>query len=172
MYFIMFGVGIVFVLLTLVFGELEGVPSLSFLKPTLIAALLVVTGGLGLLLEPRLSDPLGAWIVFALCFSIGLVVAATLQRFVITPLLKGQNTSTFNMQDTIGQSAEVIALIPQGGYGKIRYTISGSTVTSPAKSEDGDLLPIGTRVEIIYIQGSTYFVRNCNKEESHSSRRN
>ena len=159
MYLIMFGVGIGFSLLTLVMGELEGTSSLSFLKPTLIASMLVVTGGLGLLLEPRLVGHLGAWIVFALCFTIGLIVAGALHKFVIVPLMKGQNTSAFNMQDTIGRPAEVTALIPQGGYGKIRYTISGSTVTSPAKSEDGNQLAIGTPVEIIYIQGSTYFVR-------------
>jgi membrane-bound ClpP family serine protease len=63
------------------------------------------------------------------------------------------------MQDTIGIAAEVISKIPESGFGKIRYNISGSVVTSPAKSEDGSAISGGEKVEIIYIEKNTYFVR-------------
>jgi membrane protein implicated in regulation of membrane protease activity len=78
---------------------------------------------------------------------------------VIVPLNKAQNTSAFDKQATIGTWAKVISPIPQGGYGKIRYSVSGSVVTSPAKSEDGGEINSGENVAIVYIEGNTYFVK-------------
>jgi membrane protein implicated in regulation of membrane protease activity len=96
-----------------------------------------------------------------------LFVAGLINRFVIVPLRKAQNTSAFNMQDTIGIHATVISPIPRGGYGKIRYNISGSVVTSPAKSEDGGEVRAGEQVDIVYVEKNTYFVRHkLNDKES------
>ncbi|MCL2216389.1 MAG: NfeD family protein, partial [Defluviitaleaceae bacterium] len=100
-----------------------------------------------------------AGIVMAVSVTGGLVAAALVNRFVIIPLHRAQNTSSFDKQATIGAQAEVISRIPQGGYGKIRYNISGSVVTSPARSEDGNEIKRGDKVEIIYIEKNTYFVR-------------
>jgi membrane-bound ClpP family serine protease len=99
-------------------------------------------------------------------------VAGLLNRFVIIPLYKAQNTSAFNMQDTIGTHATVISPIPQGGYGKIRYNISGSVVTSPAKSEDGREIKAGEAVDIIYVEKNTYFVRKTIEEMAKEPRNN
>ncbi|MCL2841143.1 MAG: NfeD family protein [Defluviitaleaceae bacterium] len=162
-YFILFGVGLGFVVISFVFGNLsniEGV-SFSFLRPTLIAVFLTVTGGLGLLLTPRMGIFYSASLVMFASVAGGLIVAALINRFVVIPLHRAQNTSAFDKQATIGVSAEVVSPIPQGGFGKIRYTISGSTVTSPAKSEDGNQIKLGEYVEIIYIEKNTYFVRKA-----------
>jgi len=164
MYLVLFIVGVGFIALSLVIGnlvELEG-PNLSFLKPKLIAIFLTVMGGLGLILEPRMYYFIGGGgIVLVASFIGGLAVAGLVHRFVIVPMHNAQNTSAFDKQATIGASAEVISRIPQGGYGKIRYNISGSTVTSPAKSEDGNQINSGEYVEIIYIEQNTYFVRKA-----------
>jgi len=162
MYLVLFGVGLGFVVLSLVIGNFfsgEGI-GFSIFQPKLIAAFMIVTGGLGLLLTPRLGTIGGGeGLVLFASVTGGLVVAALINRFVIIPLNRAQNTSTFDKQATIGVSAEVVSKIPQGGYGKIRYNISGSTVTSPAKSEDGNQIQSGEYVEIIYIEKNTYFVR-------------
>jgi len=167
MYVVLFGVGVVFVVVSLLLGELgdfEGL-SFSFLRPTLIAIFITVMGGLGLLLTPILDFYFGgAGIVLAISAVGGFVIAALVNRFIIVPLQKAQNTSTFNIQDTIGISAEVISKIPQGGYGKIRYSISGSVVTSPAKSDNGNEIKSGEKVDIVYVDKNTYFVKKFAKQ--------
>ena len=164
-YFILFGVGIVSIVLSFVVGNFfsaEGV-GFSILQPKLVAAFMLVTGGMGLLLTERLGTIGGPGFVLFVSVASGVAAAMILQRFIIVPLTNAQNTSTFDMQATIGVTAEVISKIPQGGYGKIRYNISGSTVTSPAKSEDGNQIIAGEYVEIIYIEKNTYFVRKAEK---------
>jgi len=170
MYLVMFGVGVGFVVFALLIGEfanLEGT-MFGFLKPSLIAIFLTVMGGLGLILTPLLAGlPL---IVMLISFMAALFVAGVIDRLVIKPLQRAQNTSAFHMQDTIGISATVISPIPQGGYGKIRYNISGSVVTSPAKSEDGAGIKAGEVVSIVYVEKNTYFVRRA--EDDTAPRRN
>jgi len=161
MYLIFFGVGVGFILLSLLLGEFmetEG-SAFSFLKPTLIAVFLTVVGGLGLLLTPRFYGSLGDGVVLAISIMGGFVVATAVNIAIVKPLYKAQNTSTFGKEETIGLRATVISYIPAGGYGKISYSISGSLVTSPAKSEDGDEIKSGESVEIVNIEGSTYYVR-------------
>jgi len=168
MYFMFLALGLGFIVLSLAFGTLLDADfgsALSFLKPTLIAIFLGVTGGLGLLLTPILGDFGGDGllgflnIVLFISVSGGLFIAALVNRFVIIPLRNAQNTSAFHIQDTIGIEAKVVSKIPQGGYGKIQYNISGSIVSSPAKSEDGNEILHGECVEIIYIEQNTYYVR-------------
>ena len=166
MYPVLFGVGIGFILLSLFigeigdigeFGEFDGGSVFSFLKPSIIALFMVVTGGVGIIITPLITG--GGGIVLFISAISGLALAGLMNRFVLVPLRRAFNTSAFNMQDTIGMVAEVISPIPEGGYGKIRYNISGSYVTSPAKSEDGNAVKCGENVEIIYIEKNTYFVR-------------
>ncbi|MCL2564994.1 MAG: NfeD family protein [Defluviitaleaceae bacterium] len=161
MYFVFFGVGVGFIVISLLLGGLldtEG-GAFAFFKPILIAVFLTVAGGMGLLLTPRFYGTAGSGIVLAISLLSGFLIATLLNFFVIKPLLRAQNTSTFNKKDTIGQIAKVISPIPQGGYGKISFSVSGSVVTSPAKSEDGDAVNKGESVEITQVEGSTYFVK-------------
>jgi len=161
MYFIFFGVGVGFIAISLLLGGLAdtNVGGFAFFKPVLISVFLTVTGGMGLLLTPRFYGTMGSVIVLAISFLGGFLLATLLNYFVIKPLHRAQNTSTFNKMDTIGQIAKVISPIPQGGYGKISFSISGSLVTSPAKSEGGDAISKGEDVEITQIEGNTYFVK-------------
>ena len=161
MYVIMFGVGLGFILISLVLGAVidsDGGP-FAILQPKLIAVFLTVTGGVGMILSTRVYGVLGAGIVLTISVLGGLFIAGIINRLVIIPLHKAQNTSSFDKQATIGQIAKIISPIPQGGYGKIKFSVSGSIVTSPAKSEDGGEIKNGESVDIVYIEGGTYFVR-------------
>jgi membrane-bound ClpP family serine protease len=161
MYLILFGVGVGFIALSLIIGELveiEGT-SFAFLRPTLIAVFLTVMGGLGLLLTPRMDGILGAGFVLGISLVSAFITAILINQLVIIPLYKAQNTSAFNMQDTIGLTAKVVSPIPQGGYGKIVYTYDGNTLSGPAKSESGEEIARNTTVEIVYIEKNTYHVR-------------
>jgi len=160
MYIILLGVGAGFVFLSLIFGEIfeiEGT-TFAFLRPTLIAVVLAVFGGTGLLL----TDRLGGFLVFIISLVISLSVGFLMNRFVFTPLHNMQHTSTHNKQELIGTTAKVALTIPQNGYGKIKYTVNGSVVTSPAKTEDGSGILKDTEVSIMYITDNTYFVKAVN----------
>ncbi|MCL2187192.1 MAG: hypothetical protein FWC16_02860 [Defluviitaleaceae bacterium] len=168
MYLIMFGVGVGFLILSFVIGEVGDFDgdfgeAFGFLRPTVIALFLVIMGGIGLLI-PRLAPQasygaIGSAVVMAISFGTAVVIAGLVNRFIIVPLYKAANTSAFNIQDTIGVEATVISPIPQGGYGKIRYNVSGSIVTSPAKSEDGTPVKAGEKVDIVYVEKNTYYVK-------------
>jgi len=161
MYMILFVVGLGFILVSFLLDVSSDGHSgpLAIFQPKLIAVFLLVTGGVGMILSSRLDGLFGGTFVFTISALSGLIIAGLIHRFILIPLHKAQNTSAYDKQATIGTWAKVISPIPQGGYGKIRYNISGSVVTSPAKSEDGGEIKNGENVAIVYIEGGTYFVR-------------
>jgi len=155
MYLVLLIVGVGFIVLSLIFGEfLEGVGG-PFLQPTVIALTLAVTGGVGLILSPRF----GSYLAFPVSAAAGLVAGFMLYRFVILPLRRLEHTSSHDKQSLIGSTAKVVLSIPQGGFGKIKYNVTGSFVTSPAKSEDGVEIRKDTEVVISYIKNNAYYVR-------------
>ena len=159
MYIILFGVGVGFVLISFFLDTIVDVDAgfFSILQPKLIAVFLTVTGGFGIILSTQFGTII-TLIISVLC---GLLIATLINRLVIIPLHKAQNTSTFDKQAIIGTLAKVISPIPQGGYGKIRYSVSGSVVTGPAKSQDGGEIKNGENVSIMHIEGKTYFVKKA-----------
>jgi membrane protein implicated in regulation of membrane protease activity len=171
MYVIFFGIGVGFVLISFLLGAVvdcdsgNGNGPLAIFQPKLIAAFLTVTGGAGIILSSWFDSLFSAPIVFAISVLSGLIIAGLLNRLVMIPLQRAQNTSAHDKQATIGTWAKVISPIPQGGYGKIRYSVSGSVVTSPAKSEDGGEIKNGENVAIVYIEGGTFFVRSEMQQE-------
>jgi len=161
-YLILFGVGVVFVIVSFFLDAVLDVDSpLPILQPKLIAVFLTVVGGIGMILSARFEGVFAAGIIMIISIVCGFVVAGLINSLVVIPLKKAQNTSAHDKQAVIGTVAKVISPIPKGGYGKIRYSVSGSTVTSPAKCEDGGAVKSGENVAIVYIEGGTYFVKHC-----------
>jgi len=157
MYIVMLVVGLGFLILTIATGELfelEGT-QFSFLRPSVIAAILAIAGAIGTFM----GDDIPALLLFPVSIVTGLVIGFFLNKFVIDPLHRAQNTSTVDQQALIGMHAKVDSQIAQGGFGRIVYVVNGSKVTSPAKTDDGNGLSAGTSVEIMYIENQTFFVR-------------
>jgi len=167
-FIVCFGVGVGYALIGFILGEVLGVIHLdsaihvdggdaivSPLKPVLLAVFLIVFGGLGLLLLPKLFFGL-TLVAAALC---GLAASFLFYRFILVPMYKAQNTSTPEIQSLVGHAAKVTELIPQGKYGKITYYVNGNTYSAPAKSDSGDEIKRDTPVEIMYIENHTYYVR-------------
>jgi len=157
MYLVLLIVGAGFIVLSLIFGEVfefDGIGA-PFLRPTVIAPALAVTGGVGLILSPTF----GSYLAFPFSAAAGITVGFLLYRFVILPMQRMEHTSSHDKQSLIGSTAKVVLGIPQGGYGKIKYNVTGSFVTSPAKSEDGVEISKDTEVVIAYIKNNAYYVR-------------
>ena len=163
LFFVAFGIGAGFVLISFLIGEFSGEieveSSLSFIKPSVVSSFLVVFGIVGILLEiggVLINFPM---ITFGIAFFAGFITSLTLNQFILIPLRKLENTSAADRQMLVGLEAKVIEKIPQGGFGKISFTINGNKHNAPAKSEDGNQIERHSSVEIIYIEKSTYFVR-------------
>ena len=164
LFFVSFGIGAGFVLISFLIGEFSGEietdSTLAFIKPSVVSTFLIVFGLVGILLEAFFAFSTFAAVNFGIAFFAGFVSSLALNRFVLIPLRKLENTSAVDRQMLIGQSAVVIEKIPQGGFGKISFTISGNKHNAPAKAEDGSEIGRHSKVEIIYIEKSTYFVRS------------
>lgn len=172
LFYICFGVGVVYTVISFLLGQLfdffdfdgnfEVGANISPLKPAVIAVFVTVFGGLGILLMKK-----GIIFIISLGFAlvIALIIAYMMYKFVIVQLYKAQNTSAIERQKLIGQKAKVTLSIKQGGYGKITYVVNGNTYNSPAKTEDGSEIMTGKEVEIIYIDKNTYYVKNREGEQ-------
>ena len=165
-FFICFGVGVGFVLLSFLVGEfsdgIEADSALSFLRPSIGATFLVVFGGVGLLVEGITFGGIliGGVVAVGIAFFAGFFISLCFHRFVIIPLKRMENTSAIDRQMLVGHEATVIEQIPQGHFGKISFTTDqGNKHSAPAKSDDGNAIPRHATVEIIYIEKNTYFVR-------------
>ena len=163
LFFVAFGIGAGFVLISFLIGEFSGEieveSTLSFIKPSVVSSFLVVFGIVGILLE--VGGVLSAFpmINFGIAFFAGFITCLALNHFILIPLRKLENTSAADRQMLVGLEAQVIEKIPQGGYGKISFSINDNKHNAPAKSEDGNQIERHSSVEIIYIEKSTYFVR-------------
>ena len=162
-FFVSFGIGAGFVLISFLIGEfsgdIEADSSLSFIKPSVISAFLVVFGIIGTLLELVGTFSSFPMLNLAIAFVAGFFTSLALNRFILIPLRKLENTSAADRQMLVGLEAQVIEKVPQGGFGKITFSINGNKHNAPAKSEDGNQIDRHASVEIIYIDKSTYFVR-------------
>ncbi len=168
LYFVCFGVGAGFTIISFLVGELgnlinfdadfdpgiDGNASISPFKPTVLAAFLTVFGGVGLLLKNM--SPLNVLVISTF---IGILVAFIFLKCIIAPLYRAQNTSSVDKQSLIGLEATVSELIPQGQYGKITYYVNGNTYSAPAKSENGQQISRMQKVEIVYIEKNTFYVK-------------
>ena len=162
-FFVAFGIGAGFVLISFLIGEFSGEieadSTLSFIKPSVISTFLIVFGIIGILLEVVGTFSALPMVNFGIAFFAGFVTSLALNRFILIPLRKLENTSAADRQMLIGLEAQVIEKIPQGGFGKISFSINDNKHNAPAKSEDGNQIERHASVEIIYIEKSTYFVR-------------
>ena len=162
-FFVCFGVGIGYALLSLVLGTLLDLGdfgdidtgAISPLRPAPLAAFLTVFGGVGLLLY----DTVVFFVALGGAAGAGIVVVYLLTKFILMPLYKAQSTSTVDQKSLIGKTVKVSEKIFENGFGKISYHINGSNISSPAKSEDGSEISVGTDVEIVNIEKNTYFVK-------------
>ena len=163
LFFIAFGIGAGFVVISFLIGEFSGEieadSALSFLKPSVISTFLVVFGIVGVILEVTGAFYTFPVINFGIAFFVGFFSSLALNRFILIPLRRLESTSAVDRQMLVGLEAKVIEGIPQGGFGKISFSADGNKHNAPAKSEDGNQIERHALVEIIYIEKSTYFVR-------------
>ncbi len=169
---ICFGIGIVFLVITAVFGglldvfdihldggwgEMPGGGHLSPLSPTFLSFFLTVFGGVGGVCMELWEMQFRSSLLIALVLSLAM---ATIVYLLLAKIFeKTQGGVEVNVSDLEGREAEVITSIPKDGMGEVALITAGGRTNGPARSEDGSPIPVNTTVVIAKIVGNSYIVR-------------
>lgn len=178
-YFICFGVGLVFTIVSAIMGnvfggsdahaevgtgghaeagfEHTGMPGVSPFSPTTLASFITAFGGFGMILS-KIEATRPAWISAPLAALGGLAIAAGVFFLFNTLFSKTQSSSESRVATLVGMSATVITPIPQQGVGEIAYVQGGSRYTAPARSESGGAVSSGQTVKINRVVGTNFYV--------------
>ncbi|MDO5294544.1 MAG: hypothetical protein Q4F05_17555 [bacterium] len=129
---------------------------LSF-SPSLVFLVMTIFGGIGMLLSNYIK---GIPVVLTAAAGLisGIIVAGLIQKFIIRPLKKAENTSAAKEEELIGVLATVSETIPKQGFGEITYVIYGNTYMAPAKSTNGEEISKRSEVSICWIKDHVFYV--------------
>ncbi|MCQ4086245.1 protease [Saccharibacillus sp. JS10] len=164
--------GVLFALISVVFGDwigdaLGGVfdaVSLEFLQPIVLAGMVTVFGGAGILIERYAGLP-SVWSLSAsiLC---ALFSGILLYFGYVKPMRGSENSVGYSIKDLTGKIGEVTVPVPEKGYGEVLVSMGGSGNTlHTAFSFDGEWIPAGVRVVVIDIADGTLGVSELEKKE-------
>ena len=179
-YAVCFGVGLLFALVSAVFGHLfggghdvhvdigtgghaeagfqdTGMPGLSPFSPTTISSFITAFGGLGLVFS-KIEATHSPWISAPLAIVGALIIAAGVVWLFGTVFHKVDSSSESRIATLVGMTATVITPIPPNGVGEIAYVQSGSRYSAPARDERGAAVANGQTVKIVRIVGSQFYV--------------
>lgn len=160
-------IGFVFLLISLVFGEMfehfgdgglehdldHGGP--SFFSVRILSVFVTAFGGLGAVATSYGLPPLPA---SGVGFASGVFFASLIYCF--ARFLYGQQATTeLKAGDLAGETARVIVSIPAGGVGQVRCRIGEQLVDKIARSQDGQPIPENATVRVEEVLGETVVVR-------------
>ena len=160
------GVGFVFLLISLLFGEIfehfeggfdhdldHGGP--GFFSTRIMSVFITAFGGFGAVathygLSPLVSSGIG--------FGSGAFFASLIYAF--ARFLYGQQASTdVRSADLVGQTARVIVAIPASGVGQVRCRLGEELIDKIARAHDQKAIAENTVVRIDEVLGETVIVR-------------
>jgi hypothetical protein len=159
-------VGFLFLLISLMFGELfthfdhsfdhghdQGGPSI--LSSRVVGVFITAFGGFGAVAT---SYGYSVFPASGMGLVSGMVFGAIIYYF--AKFLYGQQASTeVRSTDIAGRAARVIVAIPSGGVGQVRFQVGEELVDKVAKSHDGSALAANSIVRILEVYGEMVIVR-------------
>ncbi len=178
-YVVCLGVGLVFTLLSALFGHMFGggheahvdgsgghaeagadssdMPGVSALSPTVIASFITAFGGLGIIFH-EIPATKSAWISAPLS-AVGAALIASLFLWLLRQVFAHtQGSSESKIASVVGIEAHVVSSIPSAGVGEIAYVQAGTRYTAPAREETGQAVASGRAVKVVRIIGSQFYV--------------
>jgi hypothetical protein len=179
-YGISFCVGLLFTLISVVFGHLfgggheahvnigtgghaeagfqdTGMPGLSPFSPTTICSFITAFGAFGLIFS-HIDATKSVWVSLPLALFCGLGVATGVMFLFGFIFHHTQSSSESRIGTLVGHTATVITPIPAAGVGEIAYVQAGMRYTAPAREQNGAPVCNGQTVKIIRIAESQFYV--------------
>jgi membrane protein implicated in regulation of membrane protease activity len=181
-YLICAGVGLVFTLLSAIFGhhggggghathvggsgghaeaggDMSDMPGVSMFSPTVITTFITAFGAFGIIFHEipatrsvLVSAPLAA--VFALG------TASTVLWLLRQLFQRTQSSSESKVGQLTGTIGHIVTPIPANGVGEIAYVQGGSRYTAPAREDTGTPVAAGAAVKIVRIVGTQFYVKS------------
>ncbi len=162
------GVGFLFLLISLIFGELfeffdhdadfdhgmeHGGP--SFFSTRVLSVFITAFGGVGAIgVRYGLSTGMASLAGFGSGLALGSLIYA-FARF----LYGQQASSDMSVQDLVGHTGRIVVTVPAGGVGQIRLQIGEMLVDKIARSHDGQPIPENAVARVDEVLGETVVVR-------------
>ena len=179
-YAVCFGVGLLFALLSVLFGHFghgghadlhhesggahghaeagfgtHDMPGFEPIGPTTIATFVTAFGGIGMVLNQ--SEALHRF--SGLLAAVGALAIAALVGWGFAVVFRwAQGSSEGRIAEITGVVATVITPIPLGGVGEIAYVQAGTRYSAPARTEDGSTFANGATVKITRVVGTQFYV--------------
>lgn len=172
------GAGLVFTILTAVFGHFFGgdhghldgsgghaeagvdssdAPGVSAMSPTILCSFVTAFGGLGVIFNqiPATKNPL---ISAPLALVGGALIASGVLALLRQLFSRTQSSSESHVGTLAGMIATIITPIPANGVGEIAYVQGGTRYTAPAREESGQPVANGKSVKITRVVGTQFYV--------------
>lgn len=162
-FLVIFGVGLLLTVVTFVVGELfdlggdgaaDSGSALGDLSPSpfssrILFVFLTAFGGFGFI-----AGSMGADVWFAALAAVvgGLIVAGGTFFLIVLPMARQQGSVHVYQADFVGLEGEVVAAVPSAGLGRVTLIApaSGARVIQPARSADGETIPVGAVVRVTH----------------------
>lgn len=166
-YWICFSGGVLFALVTLVFGDILGdifgglfdslsMDHLDFLQPMVLVGGLTIFGGSGIMFNQYTNlDP---FMVAALSLMISVILSILIYFAYVKPMKNSENSTGFSQKDLVGKIGEVSVPIPAEGYGEVIIRIGAGNTNQIAATLDHDEIPMGSRIVVGEVKEGILFV--------------
>jgi len=166
--------GVIFALISTVFGDLLGdffdgifdalsFDSFDFLHPMVLVSGITIFGASGVLLTKYSS--METLVVALLSLIIALALSIVLYFTYVKPMKNSENSIGYSMQDLVGKIGEVTVTIPVGGYGEVLLKVGAGNTNQIAASLEREEIPAGTRVVVGDTKEGVLYVFPYSKEE-------
>ncbi|MFC3750045.1 protease [Paenibacillus sp. GCM10012306] len=147
--------GVIFAIVSVLVGDLIGsaldgifdIVSVDFLNPTVLAGVVTVFGGAGILLTRYSTLDDGP--IVALSLLTAAFMGVLLFLGFVKPMDKSQTSNGFSMRDLPGMIGEITVPIPAEGYGEIMVKFGAGNSLHTASSFDHRPLLAGLKVVVV-----------------------
>jgi membrane protein implicated in regulation of membrane protease activity len=167
--------GALFVLVTIIFGDmisgaLDGVfdfmsaDGAGVFNPLTIVGGITVFGGMGILLIEYTS--LNTAYIFILSLLAAVLLSILLYFFYVKPMEQSENSTGYSIEDLAGHIGEVSVTIPSAGYGEVILQVSAGIVNQIASSYEQKEIPLGAKVVVVEVKDHTLQVVPFNSDET------
>lgn len=154
------GFGVVYAVVTLLFGEITGDffagMEIPILQPITLVAAIAGFGGCGVFLSHVTSMSSAALLVASAVF--GIVLAVLAYFLWVKPMSKAESSTTFSIKDLEGSIGEVFTTIPAEGFGEVVITRSSGRSNYIAASLEKVRIPRGTRIVVVKVENKILYV--------------
>lgn len=149
--------GVLFALVSIVFGDILGdlvggffdflsFDHLDFLHPMVLIGGITIFGGSGIMLSRYTHmEPVP---VAILSLMIAIAISILVYFAYVKPMKNSENSTGFSIKDLVGKIGEVTVSIPVSGYGEVLLRVGAGNTNQIAASLDQSEIPTGTRVVV------------------------